>query len=546
MHIVNEIRNRLADGRLDANLLVFYGGIVVCIVVSLVLRRLLARGGSQLSRLSGFHWLHAVGEEAARRARQLLFWVTVVVVLTIGVGGTAFHLAGGDIRVWLKKFVGLLTVDDFIRLGLTSAYVVALVFVCRVGARLVRALRPRLERYAARDVRPAGGEEAVRRWFVLAERYAVTMIHLATAWAVGHVVCLGHLADTVVGLLSRLVTVLVLARLLTLASRALSHALAEVGNHYLGRGHLIRYWERVKRLFPFGERCFEAAVYVGATSLCVQELHFLTPVIALLTATPRNEVKVEVIGARIVACIGIVFGTRVLIELLQVLLNEAFGMYDEESTDQKGRTLVPLLLSVSQYVLYFGSGVAMLDVFHVNTGPILAGAGILGLGVGLGAQSLVTDVVSGFFILFEGQYFVGDYVQIGDATGTVEAVGIRVTQIRDGQGKLYIIPNGQIKAVVNYSKGYVNAVVDVRVPSGTDLEGLFRVMTEAGRRLRQARKEVLAETQIHGLVELGTSEMTVRAVTKVQPGTHVPMQNEYRRLLKQVFDQAQQRPAVAA
>jgi len=147
-------------------------------------------------------------------------------------------------------------VDDLIRAGLTAAYVVVLVFVCRLGARLVRALRPRLERYAARDVRPAGGEEAVRRWFVLAERYAVAMIHLATVWAVGHVVGLGHLADTVVGLLCRLATVLVVARLLTLASRALSHALAEVGNHYLSRGHLVRYWERVTRLFPFGERCF--------------------------------------------------------------------------------------------------------------------------------------------------------------------------------------------------------------------------------------------------------------------------------------------------
>src|SRR5207245_8574877 len=117
--------------------------------------------------------------------------------------------------------------------------------------------------------------------------------------------------------------------------------------------------------------------------------------------------------------------------LLQVVLNEAFGMYKEEmEIDQKGRTLVPLIHSMCQYVLYFGSGVVMLGVIGVDTRPILAGAGILGLAVGLGAQSLVTDVVSGFFILFENQYLVGDYVQIGDAVGTVEGVSIRMTQVR--------------------------------------------------------------------------------------------------------------------
>src|SRR5262249_49632007 len=156
----------------------------------------------------------------------------------------------------------------------------------------------------------------------------------------------------------------------------------------------------------------------------------------------------------------IVFCTRVIIELLQVLLNQAFGMYVEDGPiDQKCLTLVPLLNSVCQYVLYFGAGVMMLDTLglHSVLVPLLTGAGVLGLAVGLGAQNLVTDVVSGFFILFENQYLVGDYVQIGEACGIVEAVGIRLTQIRDGHGKLFIIPNGHIKSVVNYSKGYVNA-----------------------------------------------------------------------------------------
>ncbi len=111
--------------------------------------------------------------------------------------------------------------------------------------------------------------------------------------------------------------------------------------------------------------------------------------------------------------------------------------------------------------------------------------------------------------------------------------------MRDEQGRLYIIPNGQIKTVTNFSKGYVNAVVDIKVPTSTSLDRVMRDMAEAGRRLRVSRHEVLADTLVKGLVDLTPGDMVVRALTKVQPGTHLAMQQEYRRLLKAVFDETQ-------
>src|SRR5262249_39501073 len=212
------------------------------------------------------------------------------------------------------------------------------------------------------------------------------------------------------------------ARLLTLGCRTMFHIIANVGNRHLEKGNLHRYWERIVRLFPLGERCFEAAVWISAATYCAEALSFIA--------------FVSKFGTGIVQCIGIFYGTRVLIEILHVFINQAFGMYKEDGTeDQKGQTLVPLLESVTQYVLYFGSVLMMLRVFEVDTTPILAGAGVIGLAVGLGAQNFVTDLVSGFFILFENQYLVGDLVQIGDAMGRVEAINIRCTQIRDESGK---------------------------------------------------------------------------------------------------------------
>ncbi len=524
MDFLSSFTDLLADDRLAANLIVGHGIITVMVVVSVLLRRVVIGGSSNLIRWTRLRWLKAASEEASRRAGTMLFWLTVLLVLLTVIGGVGYHLAGRDIRLDLSTWYERLTIAELLAVAGAGVKLLALALGAWFAVRSVRRLWPVLEAQMSAAAGNAPNAETVHQWFLLLERYAIAVIRLFALGAACQVIGLGEFAGPIVGFLLRILTILVVARLLILSCRVLFQTVASLGDRYLKNGPFQRYWERVTRLFPFGERCFEAAVYVTATSMGVRELHFIAAVADF--------------GPKIVRCIGIFFTTRVLIELVQVLLCEAFGQFqDEENADQKGRTLVPLLHSVSQYVLYFGSAMIMLDVLGIDTRPILAGAGIVGLAVGLGAQSLVTDVVSGFFILFENQYLVGDFVQVGDASGTVEAVGIRVTHIRDGQGKLHIIPNGAIKGVVSYSKSYVNAVVDFQVPFSSDLEKTFRAMAEAGRRLRLAHREVLAETQIQGLVELGTSAMTVRAVTRVRPGSHSVMQNEYRRLLKQVLDQ---------
>jgi small conductance mechanosensitive channel len=519
------------DDRLAANLVAIHGVITLAVLVALVLRRLISRGSSRLARWTGLAWLAAAGEEAARRLRALLFWLTILVVLLLIAGGVGYHLYGRDIRHDLGDWYRDLTTSELVHLVFTAGLIAAILIAAWLGVRMLRRIRVTLQDHVKAAL-SAGDQNLIRRWFNLLQGYGVFSIRLGAVWLVARELGAGYHVRHACNLFFRVVTIVALARLLALSCRVLSRSLVDLGNRFLAKKPFENYWDRFTRLIPFGERCFDTAVYVGAAWLCVACIFGIEP----------NPDKPP-LGEQIVKCIGIFFVTRVLIELLQVLLSEAFGLYkEEETTDQKGRTLVPLLCSISQYVLYFGSAIMMMHVLDIPTQPILAGAGIVGLAVGLGAQSLVNDVVSGFFILFENQYLVGDYVQIGDASGIVEAVGIRVTQIRDGQGKVYIIPNGQIKGVVSYSKGHVNAVVDLKVPSGTDLEAIFRAMAEAGRRLRQAHREVLADTQIHGLVDLGTSDMTVRAVTRVRPGAHVAMQNEYRRLLKQVLDQNAAQP----
>ncbi len=524
------IFQHLADGRVSANLLTFYGLIVVAILAGLVIRALLAHGRSRLTGLKGLRWLETIGQEAVRRLRLLVTWLTLGISLALVLGGIVYHWAGRDIRRDIEEWLRQLTTGDiFLAIEMTGI-VASLILGAWLAVRVIRRIRPGLQARAIRWLGCAENAEDIQRWFSFLQAVLITLVRLLVLDAICRALGLGLV--TVVRLSILFVAVLACARLVSQACKIVTHPLVDYGERFLGCGHFKHYWERIVRLLPFGQRCLEAMAYVLAASRCGHEVEWLTALAGF--------------GPKIVHCIIILFGTRILIEFFQVLLNEAFGFYRQDrKLDSHIRTLVPLLHSVCQYVLYFGSAIVMLGTLGIQTAPILAGAGIVGLAVGLGAQGLVTDVVSGFFILFENQYLVGDYVQIGDASGTVEAVGIRLTQIRDGYGKLHIIPNGQVKGVINYSKGYVNAVVDLKVPAGTDLESVFRAMHEAGRRLRESRKEVLEDTQVHGLIDLGSSDMTIRAVTKVHPGTHGLMQNEYRRLLKQVFDQNPLPPRLA-
>jgi len=552
MNIHSWINSFFADDRLLANLVAVHLVLAVILVAAVVLRRLLTHGGEQFARWTGLHWLDGFSKEATRKMRGMLFWMVLTLLAGTVIGGVGYHLAGRDMRQDVLNWYAHLTGAQIFRIGLALGQLVLLALAVPFALRLIRRARAFLQAQAL-DLLPhplqnetptsvendssaplQKQEATVKHWFFLLERFALVAVLLTATWLAGHILHLSESVDVVVGFILRLVTILMVARLLTLACRTLSHALANLGNRHLGVGQFERYWERVTRLFPFGERCFEAAVYILAGSLVIRELEFIT--------------VIADVGPRVVQCIGIFFGTRVLIELLQVLLNEAFGVYDENRpVDQKTQTLLPLLQSICQYTLYFGSGVIMLGVLGMDTRPILAGAGILGLAGGLGAQSLVTDLVSGFFILFENQYLVGDIVQIGDAHGRVEAVSIRLTQIRDEYGKLHIIPNGQVKNVINFSKGYVNAVVDIKVPTTSNLEQVMKDMADAGKKLRQNRREVLGDTVVKGLIDLTPGDMTIRAVTRVQPGTHLAMQTEYRRHLKGIFDEWQkQKAAVAA
>ncbi|NMB07427.1 MAG: mechanosensitive ion channel family protein, partial [Tissierellia bacterium] len=138
--------------------------------------------------------------------------------------------------------------------------------------------------------------------------------------------------------------------------------------------------------------------------------------------------------------------------------------------EKKINTLTTVLKNIIKYVFYFIGLVMVLDMFDISTSSILATAGIGGLAIGFGAQSLVKDIITGFFILFEDQFSVGDYVKIGEYEGVVEELGVRVTKIRAFSGELHIIPNSNIQTVTNRTRGNMRALVVVTVAYEEDMD----------------------------------------------------------------------------
>ena len=205
---------------------------------------------------------------------------------------------------------------------------------------------------------------------------------------------------------------------------------------------------------------------------------------------------------------------------------------------QRARTLGTLLRSIVTIVVITVAALMILDVLGMNIAPLLASAGIVGVALGFGSQSLVKDFLSGIFMIVEDQYGVGDNVNLGDAVGTVESVGLRVTQVRDVNGTLWYVPNGQITRVGNQSQGWARAVVDIAVGYGQDIAKASRVVLETAERLRENeeyRDLILEEPEVWGVERLAVNGLQLRCVVKTAPLQQWKVARELRARITEAF-----------
>ncbi len=206
--------------------------------------------------------------------------------------------------------------------------------------------------------------------------------------------------------------------------------------------------------------------------------------------------------------------------------------------ERRGKTISQLLRSVGRVVILL---IALLLTFNlfIDIGPLLAGAGILGLAVSFGAQSLVKDVISGFFILFENQFAIGDIIEAGGKGGVVERMTLRVVVLRDLEGVMHVIPNGEIKVVSNKTRGWSRAVVDVGVAYGEDVDRALAVVRDEAAQFSTDKtwgSQLDGPVEVPGVESLGDSSVVIRSLVRTQPGSQWNAAREFRRRIKNRFD----------
>ena len=246
-------------------------------------------------------------------------------------------------------------------------------------------------------------------------------------------------------------------------------------------------------------------------------------------------------GLRILAVfVGALIGIRVARFLARKACRVLTWRHEDAETQRRAETLSGFMRYVMVFAIVTVATMMILTELGVKIGPILAGAGIVGLAVGFGAQNLVQDVISGFFILIEDQIRVGDIVEIKGKNGTVERVGLRMTVLRDVTGNVHFLRNGQIDIVTNTTKGFSNAVFDVRVSYKADLEQVIGVLKEIEQEMRQDaqfKSYILHPLEVLGVDQLTENAMVVKARIMTVPLRQANVTREFNKRLKKKFDE---------
>nr|BCX01277.1 MAG: mechanosensitive ion channel protein MscS [Bacteroidota bacterium] len=205
---------------------------------------------------------------------------------------------------------------------------------------------------------------------------------------------------------------------------------------------------------------------------------------------------------------------------------------------QRVYTASTLLRSLCRYGISIIALFMILAALGVNIGPLLAGAGVAGLAIGFGAQTLVKDVIAGFFLLFERLIAVGDMINFRGEVGFVEEVGLRVTKVRKFNGELLIVPNEELRVFGNRNRGFMRALVEVDVAYEQDAERALQILHEVATRWAQERADVVLEPPVvQGILSFGDSGLRLRVAVQVVPAAYIDAELELRRRIKEAFAQ---------
>ncbi|HVO79227.1 MAG TPA: mechanosensitive ion channel family protein [Terriglobales bacterium] len=238
----------------------------------------------------------------------------------------------------------------------------------------------------------------------------------------------------------------------------------------------------------------------------------------------------------------VVVAAFVLIRLLRAATRKIAGLQEKKLPSgiraKQVRTLAGVITSVGVSIILFVAALQTLSILGLNLGPLLASAGIAGLAIGFGAQTLVKDVINGFFILFEDQFSIGDTIRVAGVKGTVEAMSLRRTMLRDDDGTLHMVPNSEIQIVSNMTRDWAQFPLRVTVAYQEPSDRIVALLRQIGEQLRHDpafADEIVADIQVPGIDRVGGGEAEYLVLVKTRPNKQYEVSRELRRRIKDCF-----------
>lgn len=486
-------------------------------VLAQLFRVVVLGAAKRLLRFAAFKKITEADREAFRKR---LGRITLVTVALLSAGALAAALVGTylGIRVLtvVQAGVAQLRAQDFAsfnaRLLRAAGLVVGAIFVDVVARAIVSGVGGVLGRSARLTARRETFAEIIARLLA-----ATRIIVLSTA-----AVLIASALDLPEGM-QRWISLTAYALVAFYASGFIVHlARLLIDLLFDSSGKLaqlespLKYLGNLTHLAGITKRAVDYVVFVSAATWVADEF--------------RPDTWLAQAGRVGIRVIAIFYASRVLVEVCILLVNELFitrASQEAAGSLQCRKTLVPVAEGLLRYGIYFSAIIMALKEASIDPTPLLAGVGVLGVAVGLGAQAFVGDIVAGFFILFENLLLVGDLVEISSVRGKVEQIGVRVTKIRDDAGVLHAIPNGEVRKVANHSKAYVNAVVDVFVPYEEDVRRIRTLLLSITQKALESLTGKPGEVEVK-VQELSEGSVMLRVIARVPPGQDEDMGDELR------------------
>ncbi|MCX4246644.1 mechanosensitive ion channel family protein [Paraliomyxa miuraensis] len=488
-----------------------------------------------LFRASGVQLLAKVGDRFARSARSVALVFSALVVL-LGLVVLSYGIwEEVDFQSWADQVTKQWTEETLWAVVEKVGVLVALLLLVRYLRRLPHAFLGQLEKRLLHRKLFQDWADVITRIFAEIPNVIGLAIIYAFANVVGPALALPEWLDWTIVTLTLIALVSAVARLaVQVATMALTIS-ESLTRTRVSKTSVEPYYEEVQPLMPLARRVLEAMVY-------------LTGAVVVVRRFDAQEVLAPY-GTMIMELVATFFVSRVLIAILGVAVYRGLTrdekapdgaslqqvMMQEEARARRA-TLARLTQSLVRFVIYIVMGMVMLVVVGVDPLPLLAGAGVVGFAVGLGSQKILEDIICGFFMLLEDQMLIGDYVKVEDTEGTVEQLHLRVSRIRDRYGRVHTLRNSDISNVINYSRGWTLAVVEMGVAFEADLAKVFEVMAKAGKALHEQHpNQVLEPSEVMGVAAIDESCLRVRIETRVRPGCHFEIKNALNRLLLEAF-----------